>query len=302
MENLIIVHYDVFTEVIKLKADELASLNDFTEFSTKFLSFFELLTFLSIETRQNSLVQNILSSLERLFHTNDEQTELLVAGSFFLLLKNTNSFSGRFQLFLEGLVKNKLIKNNELNLPLFKLLSRYVEFLKIDVNFWTLFKELQEMFLNKLDILPPTDKSFLNELTVKIDMYRRTNNEKKNYPMYFNVRKVRELQCFEPDFEYGDKNEEENVKDKKRAMEKKLKKTQKQAVRNIKNENRYIEMERAETMKEIRAKQDEDRKERERMKQETVMEYKRMMTDQRSEERLKRKKKRMAGNQVENKE
>jgi len=174
-----------------------------------------------------------------------------------------------------------------INLDLFK-------FHKEDINFNILFSDNYNFFKNieKIceDIFKTKESNFyegffkenyLNKIQELCSFYEINKDKclaKKNVQINFLILKSKEIPSLEPEYDFGPVSFDQRKEKINNAIEKKIKKTKKQAIRNLKKESRILDQERQKVLKKIDAKRKEDLKFSNQFIEQQNQEYKKMMT------------------------
>jgi len=214
-------------------------------------------------------------------------------------LKNDLIFGNKLDLFN---FESSSEYNNNKNLSMFIFLNKILKinldlfkFHKDDLNFNLLFLENLK-FLNKIEKF--LEKKFVNTneslfydgfcTEIYLDKIKQLyevyeiNQEKcfskKNVQINFLVLKPKAISSLEPEYEFGPIDYTKRKEKVNKAIESKIKKTKKQAIRNLKKESRILDQERQKVLKKIDFKRKEDQKFANQFIEQQNIEHKKLMT------------------------
>jgi len=208
--------------------------------------------------------------------------------------------SSSFDLFAFNKINSENDSNNNISMFIFlkKLINIHLDLLKFhkdDINFNILFADNYSFFKNLEKFLEENLKqkqyldfyqgyysenylSKLNEISLVYETYKEKSLSKKNVQINFLVLKPKAIPSLEPEYEFGPIDFVKRKEKVNKAIEGKIKKTKKQAIRNLKKESRILDQERQKVLKKMQHKRKEDQKFSNQFIEQQNQECKKMMT------------------------
>lgn len=132
-----------------------------------------------------------------------------------------------------------------------------------------------------------------HEIHSSFDEFSSVNTKKKNVQIMFMLPKLFQIKTLEPLIE------DHETKDMNVILEKKLKKSKRQAVRNLKKEGKLINFEKQKERLKKEKNRQEEIKASNRFIEQSTIEYKKLMSSQPKKRVKEKRKKRMAGGKME---
>lgn len=217
---------------------------------------------------------------------------------------NTNDRAARvksdlvFGKDLDFFALNKINENNSMFVFLKKLINinfDLLNFHKDDLNFniifaenFSFFKKIEKHLAQFFSQSRESDfylgfysENYLSKFNEIYSIYE-TNKEKclakKNVQINFLVLKPKAIPSLEPEYDFGPIDYAKRKEKVNKAIETKIKKTKKQAIRNLKKESRILDQERQKVLKRLEHKRKEDQKFANQFIEQQNQEAKKMMT------------------------
>lgn len=240
--------------------------------------------------------KNILNMFENIELTDNNE----IAENKFINLKKALKLGNNLDYFAFDHSNNNEMDNQNCN-SLFIFLKKItninldlVKFLKDDLNFDILladnFRFTQKVQKYIEETLKKQDVGFYNDfytnnyLNIINEIYQiyQTNKEKclakKNVQINFLVLKPKAIPSLEPEYDFGPIDWEKRKEKINKAIEGKVKKTKKQAIRNLKKESKILDQERQKVLRKLQHKRKEDQKFANQFIEQQNQEYKKMST------------------------